>query len=257
MAVWWWIGAGMYSAERPLDDEDEMGASAKKTTVERFEGSVRRFVDGSLSTIRRRRRPAGESAPDEIEMASIDGAARTEHHMAAEFSSNSSSSATNTPPTFLASLLQRIRRAHVHAAKQAQRDILQSAQGNPNMNDAIQGRRGKGWSVSGIVKSRQDRVIGTVSAGAPAVGRREFDTTRDDRRVGAVRLDQPIDQSGEWEDLEEERQNYASSRDTGQDVHFAEAENTQARRTAGIEGLSPSTGKRWQSWRRKDITRYD
>ena len=181
-------------------------------------------------------------------MASLDNAARTEHHVAADISSVSDSTATTSPPTFLATLLRRVRRAHINAAKQAQRDLLHNAQSDPNMNDAIQGRRGKGWSVSGILKSREDTVIRSVSANA--VGRMSRTPSRrgdrDDHRVGAARLDDSdttLPAGGDWEDVSDERQQYPPA----------------ANLRAAPDPPRPVDARtaRWTSWRRKDVTRYD
>lgn len=266
-SVWWWIGAGMYGAERPLDDEadEAKSGSSRVTSIPskyRGDGSIRRFVDGSLNGLRRKRRrhapAAGEGDgehEDAIEMESMNGGenrpddqSRSRHHprpprntrsaQATIDSSSSSSRSTNTPPTFLQLLVKRVKKAHSSGVKAAHREMLQTAEQNPAMNDAMIGRRGKGWSVGGILQSRENNVLNSATAGE---GRRHARARREDRRLGATRLgDGGLAEP--WEDVDDVRH---------------QSTGPEGRRASKQIKPKPATKKRLQNWRRKDITTYD
>lgn len=286
----------MYGAERPLeDDEDEKieqsPTSRRGARRKMAENSIKRYFDEGLGgTLRLRRRRStkradgsdnGAGTGDEaIELtpmrrfgtmastnsqefataASGNGDARVRSPLPSEAratldSSESSSNSTNHPPTFLNTLVRRIRKAHVKAAKAAHRDMMESAEQNPEMNDAIIGRRGKGWSVSGIMISRQDNAVRRAAGGG-----RDANALREERRVGAARLTDGDDEEGQeprrrivedttpWIDEDEQQQRYPPNRSSA----------LSPRRAVQISSPPiPVTSKKFQNWRRKDVTRYD
>jgi len=255
-SVWWWIGAGMYEAEKPLD-EDGAGNIALTDRVRSKSSSLRRIVDDGLGSLRKRRstrrrhnaavgsgasRHGSEAEGEAIEMTSMQGRdGRLPAHLADTLSATSST-VTTTPPTFISTLLRHIRKAHKSAAKRAHRNMLVTAAENPNVNEAMIGRRGNGWSVSGILKSRQDHVLKRAAAAAssPTSG---DDTSREDRLIGAQRLEDDDEiNNNDWQDVSEE---YPPRR--GNLTSRADAE------AAPI----PVESRRLQNWRRRDVTRYD
>lgn len=257
-SVWWWIGAGMYGAERPLDDEVAEGSSGRSASIPskyRGDRSLKQFVGDNISGLRRKRRRRAGHGDDEdsdaIEMESMNGTETAERPRPARRlpsiratvdTSSSSSASTNTPPTFLQTLIRHLRKAHVSGVRAAHREMLQTAEQNPRMNDAMIGRRGKGWSVGGILQSRENNVLRNAAANRGSGAR----STREDRRLGAVRLG--TDGATEpWEDLDEGHQNTSSPRH-GHRRQSSKQTNPKPK---------PVTKKRLQNWRRKDVTTYD
>lgn len=254
-SVWWWIGAGMYGAERPLDDEDSGESSARSTSITgkyRGDRSLKQFVGDNINGLRRKRRQRGGQAIDEdsdaIEMESMNGtdavgrSSRTRNAASVRATidtSSSSSASTSTPPTFLQTLVRHLRKAHVSGVKAAHREMLQTAEQNPRMNDAMIGRRGKGWSVGGILQSRENNVLRNAAANRGSGAR----ATREDRRLGATRLGND-EGSGPWEDLDEDNGNNP----------LRPGHRLQPSKQVKPK---PVTKKRLQNWRRKDVTTYD
>lgn len=253
-SVWWWIGAGMYGAERPLEEEEPSDISTRSVSIPGRHGgdrSLKQFMGDNLNGLRRKRRrrdPHGdEEDSDAVEMESMDGTAgpsqsRQARHVpsvrATIDTSSSSSASTNTPPTLIQTLIRHIKKAHVSGVKAAHREMLQTAEQNPRMNDAIIGRRGKGWSVGGILQSRENHVMRNAAANRGQGNR----ATREDRRLGATRLDNDV-VTEPWEDLDEGVQ------DIGQPGH--------RRQHSKHMKPNPVTKKRLQNWRRRDVTTYD
>jgi hypothetical protein len=252
--VWWWIGAGMYGAERPLDEDEATETETRSISIPskyRGDGNLRKLVGDNFSGLRRKRRRAQTSGTghDEdgegIEMQSMNDSENSRRRppqpgpsaQATVDSSSSSSGSTNTPPTFLQTLVRHIRKAHVSGVKAAHKEMLQTAEQNPRMNDAIIGRRGKGWSVGGILQSRENNVL----RNAAGTTTRSHRATREDRRLGATRLGNG--DAEPWEDIDEEAP-YGS-----QPGHRQKAPK-QPKPT-------PVTTKRLQNWRRRDVTTYD
>lgn len=391
-SVWWWIGAGMYGAERPIDEDEELNERYSSShTIFGHEGSIRRFVDENIPGLRRRkgkRRKVGSASQagagheedegdggrvvggEAIEMDALTSHGgnvndsdvdrhrhrrstttdppRNDPFPRVETSSATSTTATMTPPTLLSQLMRKFRKAHTRALRQAQRDLKREAEENSGLNEAIHGKRGNGWSVSGILKARQKAVAGSVAAkgrrpggggggGATMAGAlREGPSTRDDRRVGAVRLDDDYDEEEAegrggrdaagrngrssrssrqpqrrqrdegWEDLAAEvGRDATDERDTNnaghvyypprhrqQGTQFTPSSSSppsqphqqatssapsptdqrrlhlprtdRARESQQVASssssplpLQPVTSKRFQNWRRKDVTRYD
>lgn len=244
----------MYGAERPLEEEDAGDASTRSGSIpSRYRGdrSLKQFVGDNLNGLRRKRRRRGARADDEdsdaIEMESMNGASTAERTRPARNpasvqatidTSSSSSASTSTPPTFIQTLIRHLKKAHVSGVRAAHREMLQTAEQNPRMNDAMIGRRGKGWSVGGILQSRENNVLRNA-AGSRGQGNR---ATREDRRLGATRLGNE-EGAGAWEDL---------------DDGTPSADRLRHRRvSAKAVKPTPVTRKRLQNWRRRDVTTYD
>lgn len=244
----------MYGAERPLEEEDSGNASTRSNSVRgkyRGDRSLKQFMGDNLNGLRRKRRRRQGQGDDEdidaIEMESMTSAAgpgpsrRTRNVPSARATidtSSSSSASTSTPPTFIQTLIRHIKKAHVSGVRAAHKEMLQTAEQNPRMNDAIIGRRGKGWSVGGILQSRENNVMRNAATNRGQGSR----ATREDRRLGATRLDND-DGTGPWEDLDEATQN------NGRPGH--------QRQGSKHVKPKPVTKKRLQNWRRRDVTTYD
>lgn len=332
--VWWWIGAGMYGAERPLEEDQQLEAEAEKQSSrarlrsrrKMAENSIKRYFDQGLGgTLRlRHRRSMKRTNTDasmdegnlhrhrdegeEIELTHMRrsvtigstlshdsacigaangrssrprsplwdvtphapgtgiaaAAAAASEARATLDSSESSSNSTNHPPTFLNTLVRRIRKAHVRAAKAAHRDMMKDAAGNPEMNDAIIGRRGKGWSVSGIMISRQDNVTRRAAGGTSG---RDAGALREDRRVGAERLSEADEDEDADEEEREARRRivqdttpWIDDEEQQPQQRYPPQQEQQQRLTTAVQISSPPTpmtSKKFQNWRMKDVTRYD
>ena len=233
-AVWWWIGAGMYEAESPLKEGEEEEREVSR--VELLKGSIVKVMQDGLGGIRQRTgrtKKIGEddqTENEEIEMlprnAIREGMPRVDTLGSV---ATSTTAVTSTASSLLSIMFGRVRKAHKSAAKAAHKDMLAVASRNPTVNDALIGRKIKGWSVSGILKTRQDKVVRT--AVSPA---RWTSNASRDRVVGAQMLGDDVSDRDTWEDVDE----------------------YPPRLPQGVSSV-PLHSKRWQSWRRKDVTRYE
>lgn len=332
-SVWWWIGAGMYGAERPLDDDDDgregVGPEAeernKLLSAERLrakrkyaENSLKRYFGRNPTRLRMRGAGARRSGiasdgdadgslahGEEIEMAPITRSSSTASRMSntrlldsesehgqisrvrsrprssgglavpprrpatpsearatLDSSESSESNSSNTPPTFINTLIRTVRKAHVRAAKAAHRELMQTAEQNPGMNDALVGRKGKGWSVSGIMKSREDHVAREAANTERRRSGPAAQASREDRRTGAARLSEDDTAGGgggragmrdtsdamPWIDVDDDEQAYPPRRPPRNPRQSARLSSVQP---------SPVMNKKFQNWRRKDVTTYD
>lgn len=249
-SVWWWIGAGMYGAERPLEEEGMGDTSIRSASIPskyRGDRNLRQFVGDNFNTLRRKtRRKEGQDEDDDaMEMTSMNGTAVDRPRQSRSVpsaratvdTSSSSSASTGTPPTFIQTLIRHIKKAHVSGVRAAHKEMLQTAEQNPRMNDAIIGRRGKGWSVGGILQSRENNVV----QNAARDGGRGSRATREDRRLGAARLSND-EGTGPWEDFDDA----AGISRPGHQRQYSKRAKPK-----------PVTKKKLQNWRRRDVTTYD
>ena len=224
----------MYEAELPVDHSDGEEEVASRTRI--LAGSMKRSVSEGLSVLRRRgarNRLADED--NSIEMNNMGNSSacgadvqdsRVRVDDPAITSSASTTSGNPMSPTLISLLTKRIRKAHKSAAKAAHKDMLAVTGENGFIEP-----RGDAWSaMGGIMNSRFDHPIqkGALSSecsGTPRSGGRSANT-------------QSL-----------ENNNYAKK------IHN-DLDEYPPRRPPEIDAIA-APSKRWQNWRRRDVTRYD